>query len=418
MPEKTSGGTSRTESFILAARRRGKRLILNADFLDDERLGENERAGVLSQVFARDVRAAEIEALSEHLAPVLDDRPLGHGLICGPTGCGKTITVLHTLDILKGVADREGIPFEWFYVDCLGRTSCFAALNRTAMALEVCRSYSKGVPTDWMMGRIRDSLRAFSGVCLFVLDEIDNVATDKDFLMSFLIKSLPRQVSVKLNYLFLTNDVSWDRSLDARTMSCMRKTDLLFSPYNAAEIAQILRLRVEKALDGEQVDSGAISLIAALASRDSGDARKAVELLAKSAMIAERRSERLTPSIVYEAQHLIEEDNVLGLAARLPLQQQITLHACLSLLLKSGKRVQSRDVYDRYAKVAEAAGVHPLSQRRVSDALSSLDLYSLVSARLVSHGRYGQSRVLELPYSRELASRVMTQLERILGSRV
>ena len=72
---------------------------------------------------------------------------------------------------------------------------------------------------------------------------------------------------------------------------------MLFEPYNADDLLKIINLRVEKALDVEKVDEIAIRKIAAYASRETGDARKAVELLAKSVKIAEETTGILTDAV-------------------------------------------------------------------------------------------------------------------------
>ncbi len=418
MTKKISDGElNRTESYIAAARRSDRKssIIRDPDYLDDESLPEEQRIKVLEEIFSRDVRSKELQALASHFAPLLDQKPTNHILICGPTGSGKTASIIHFLSSLQSLAEREDTPVEWRYVELSAQSTCFAALNRIAVSLDASRSYYKGIPVELMQSKIRESLSRKKGTIIFLLDEIDCVQHDRDIFMTYLIKTLQKQVPVRLIYIFTTNRLDWERALDARITSCMKKYDLIFNPYDAVEIGEIIKLRVEKALNPDLVDDSALSLIAALSSRNSGDARKAVELLVKSAMIADREGKRLTVDDVRLAERTLEVEKALSLAQTLPLHQKLCLAACYSLILRHKKGVHTGDVYDKYKSLAERINGSALSQRRFSDILNSLDLYCLIRARIVSHGRYGKTRQIENPLGKDLACKILDCISRSFG---
>ena len=410
----SDGNVNRTEKFISAARlpKTQSSLILNPDYLDDETLMDEERIKVLAEIFSRDVRNNELQALASQLAPLLDDKPAHHALICGPTGCGKTATTLHFLSSLQGLANKEEIPLQWRFIELSAQSTCFSALNRIAVSLAASRYYFKGIPTELMQNRIQESLQGFKGSLILFLDEIDNVETDRNIFMTYLIKTLPRQVPVKLVYIFTTNRLDWDKTLDARVLSCMRKNDLIFNPYHAFEITEILNLRVLKALDQSKINEAAISLIAAISSKNSGDARKAVELLTKSAQIAERKGKSLTIHEVEQAEKELEVEKTISLAQSLPLHQILCLLACYTLLVRRKQRIHSGDVYDQYKSLTIQIKHRPISQRRFSDIINALDLYSLINARLVSHGRYGKTREIESTIGKELILELIDCLQK------
>jgi len=109
-------------------------------------------------------------------------------------------------------------------------------------------------------------------------------------------------------YLFLTNRLDWECQADPRVLSFLKKTDIMFEPYDAMDLQEILKLRVEKALDSRKVDQGAIEKIAGIACRETGDARKAIELLARAVRVAEEDPGTLTETEVDVAESLLEED--------------------------------------------------------------------------------------------------------------
>ena len=74
----------------------------------------------------------------------------------------------------------------------------------------------------------------------------------------------------------------WEKTLDPRILSFLKKSDIIFEPYDALDLIAILNLRAKKALRMGKIDQAALKKIAAYASRETGDARKAVELLSKA----------------------------------------------------------------------------------------------------------------------------------------
>jgi cell division control protein 6 len=69
--------------------------------------------------------------------------------------------------------------------------------------------------------------------------------------------------------------------------------ELVFEPYNALDLHKILTIRVNKALNPKLVHKGVVEKISAISSRTHGDARKAVELLSKSARTWPKNQEPL-----------------------------------------------------------------------------------------------------------------------------
>ena len=168
----------------------------------------------------------------------------------------------------------------------------------------------------------------------------------------------------------------------------------MFRPYDADDILKIVKLRVEKALDGRKVDEAALRKIAAYASRETGDARKAVALLAKAVRIAEEGSGRLTEKEVDAAEERLDIDKTAELVMSLAPQQRLALRACYEALRREKRRLSTGDVYQTYCRLCDAEGFSPLTQRRFPFIVNFLDIHGLVSARVSPMGRYGLTRVI------------------------
>jgi cell division control protein 6 len=205
----------------------------------------------------------------------------------------------------------------------------------------------------------------------------------------------------------LTNRLDWEKNLDPRILSFLKKQDIFFEPYDAMDLLEILQLRVEKALDRDKVDQAALNKMAAYASRETGDARKAVELLAKAVKVAEKTTGRLTVEQVDLAAHQLEIDKTEQVLNALASQQQLALKACYALLAKTKKKIITGQAYEAYLKLCSMEEVRPLTQRRFSDIISSLDLYGLINARIVSMGRYGSTREISSALPREITQKFL-----------
>ena len=395
MSDKESPKIDTTESLIesLHASRQNTSLVVNPDYLDDEKLPEDERAAVLKEIFNRKIREKQISRIISHFTPILDGGHPPPALVFGPTGSGKTVTLIHVLSTFQRVTEKRGIGFRYYYVDLTSPKTFFGALNELAIALDSSnRKYRKGIPIDHMQSRIVEAIGSFNGFLCLLIDEVDNLHPNADGFLTFLGKTLPRKVSCRLILILLTNRLDWEKTLDPRILSFLKKMDILFEPYDALDLLEILKLRVEKALDKKRVDLAALRKVAALASRETGDARKAVELLAKAVTVAEETTGHLTEHEVDIAEQRLEVDKTVALIKALAVQQRVALQGCYAVLSKIKKKVSTGQAYEAYTNICNRDQVRPLTQRRFSDIIGFLDLYGLINARVISKGRYGSTR--------------------------
>ena len=401
-----------TEALIesLHARRKERSLVVNPDFLDDEKLPEKERTKVLHEIFNKSIRKSQLSRIISHLTPVLDGVHPPSAMIYGPTGSGKTVTLMHVLSSFERVAATRGIAFRYAYIDLTSPKTYFGALNELALALDSTdRRYRKGIPIEYMQGIIKQAVRQYKGFLTLLIDEADNIRPNVDAFLTFLAKTLPRKVSCRIILIMLTNRLDWEKNLDPRILSFLKKTDIIFEPYDALDLLEILNLRVEKALDKAKVENTALMKVAAMASRETGDARKAVELLAKAVRVAEDGEGRLTEKEVDLAADMLEIDKTESLIRALATQQHLALKACYLAISPRGRKTNTGYAYQVYRKVCTKEAVRPLTQRRFSDMISFLDLYGLVNARVVSKGRYGNTREISSSLPPEVMRRLSTK---------
>jgi len=381
-------------------------IILDRRFLDDEQLDRGEQFRVLDEIFALDVRDAEIQDLSSHFAPMFRGGHPVHLSLYGKTGTGKTVTMLYYLNMLQTICRKKKIDMMYIHLDLSTPKPCFRVLNDLACYLDASKRYKKGISLDELMGKIEEKMKGYRGYFIIFVDEIDHVRRDLDSFLKFLVKRLPQTVALKLVLVFSSNRLNWQENIDPRIKSFLKINEVFFKPYNAIDLQQILSLRIRKALNQQMVDEGVLEKIAAVSSRTHGDARKAVELLSKSALIAEKEGTKVTMNLVDRALDDIEKDKYVAMIKSSPKQLQAVLYAIISLTARVTKPVYTGDAYVGYQLFCTKINLRALTQRAFSDLVSELDMYGFIQARVFSHGRYGRTKEITINLPKEISDRL------------
>ena len=391
-------------------------VIRDRRYFDDEQLLRSEQLAVLEEIFNANVRDAEISEISSHFAPVLrNDHPM-HLALWGKTGTGKTLTMRFFLNLLAEMCQEKKIPLRDVHLDLSTPRPCFRAVNDLACLLNASKRYKKGISLEELMGRIEESLANYRGYLVLFIDEVDNIRRDKDAFLSFLVRRLPQAIPGKLILVFASNHLNWSDNLDPRIKSFLRLNELIFKPYDAVDLQRILEIRVKKALRPDAVEAGVIEKIAALASREHGDARQAVTLLARSAYLAEKHGGPVSQDVVDKAAGEIEQDRYVTMIRTSPVQLQLAMMGVIEASrTKRGACLSSNDAYDAYRRLCQRAQFRSLSRRAFGDLLNELDMYSFLRTRVFSRGRYGRNRELELDLSDEMLRAIQSAIYLNLG---
>jgi cell division control protein 6 len=121
-----------------------------------------------------------------------------------------------------------------------------------------------------------------------------------------------------------------------------------------------------------------------------------VELLCKSAHLAEKEATAITIELVDRAMDEIERDKYVAMVKASPKQLQAVLFAIIAPPHLSGKALHTGDAYERYRNFCNQIGLRALTQRAFSDLLSELDMCGFIQARVKSHGRYGRTKEIHV----------------------
>ncbi|MEM4190053.1 MAG: cell division control protein Cdc6, partial [Candidatus Caldarchaeum sp.] len=264
---------------------------------------------------------------------------------------------------------------------------------------ELCSAAGVSVPfTGLSKGEL---FRRFQNACsrlnlsfVICLDEVDVLVRDfGDDLLYELTRSSNDQCWISL--IGISNDLMFKEQLDPRVLSSLSEEEVVFPPYTATEIADILSDRASQALSPGSIGDDVIRLVAALAASEHGDARRAIDLLRVAAEVAEREAaERIEEQHVRKAQSLIERGRVKEVVLSLPLHSRLVLLA-IYMSAKKGLETTSGTIYSMYRDFCSSIGLEPLTDRRVSTLVSELDMLGIIVTELVSYGRHGRTRKIK-----------------------
>jgi cell division control protein 6 len=344
-------------------------------------------------------REKEISNLASVLVPALRDETPSNVFIYGKTGTGKTaVTKFVGKELLKkGGETSKKVNF--IYINCEVVDTQYRLLQN--IANHFIGDWSEripftGWPTDEVFAKLKQKIEKEGGVTVIILDEVDKLKGDEAlYNLSRINTDLKK---AKVSIVGLSNDLKFTEFLDPRVKSSLGEENMIFPPYDAGELQDILRQRVEIALKPDIIDEDVVPLCSALAAQEHGDARRALDLLRMSAELAERsKSLKITKKHVRLAQNKIEIDRIIEVVRTLPTQSKLILFAIL-LQEKYDKKtgmmgaITTGEVYETYKDLCKKTRTDSLTQRRVADLISELDMLGIITARVISKGRYGRTR--------------------------
>ncbi len=255
-----------------------------------------------------------------------------------------------------------------------------------------------GWPTDRVYSVFFDAVDYAERVVVIMLDEIDKlVEKSGDDTLYNLSRMNSELENSRVSIIGISNDLKFTDFLDPRVKSSLGEEEIVFPPYDANQLRDILQHRSEIAFEEGALSPDVIPLCAAFAAQEHGDARRALDLLRTAGELAERsQAETVVEDHVRQAQDKIELDRVVEVVRTLPTQSKLVLFAII-LLEKNGVRsINTGEVFNIYKQLCEEIDADVLTQRRVTDLISELDMLGIVNAIVVSKGRYGRTKEINL----------------------
>ncbi len=272
-----------------------------------------------------------------------------------------------------------------------------------------------GWPTDRVYSSFFEAVDFRERVVVIMLDEIDKLVEksgdDTLYNLSRMNSELERS---RVSIMGISNDLKFTDFLDPRVKSSLGEEEIVFPPYDANQLRDILQHRAEVAFKDGALTEDVIPLCAAFAAQEHGDARRALDLLRTAGELAERdQTDDVQEEHVRQAQEKIELDRVIEVVRTLPQQSKLVLFAIILLEKQGVHNINTGEVFNIYKRLCEEIDADVLTQRRVTDLISELDMLGIVNAVVVSKGRYGRTKEISLSVPLEETEGVLVSDSRL-----
>ena len=353
-------------------------------------------------------RDPQTRAVAQILAPILRGSKPSNLLLYGKTGTGKTAVTNYVLEKLKSEANNSALVLAC--VNTRLADGEYRTLADFARFLDLGKEKQiplTGLAIGEVVDRIFENIRANKKKVVLVLDEIDYLVKlfGDDLLYAF-TRSGNKLSPGFLAIVGISNDLKFKEGLDPRVLSSLSEEELVFPPYTVDELREILKERAGVAFRPSVASAAAINLCAAMAGSEHGDARRAIDLLRIAGEVAEREGLReIDDSCVRQASEKMEVDRVDEAIRSLPVQNKAILYA----VSRFDGGTNTGELYLAYSNLCKRLGIETLTQRRMSGILGDLDLLGLVEASVVSKGRRGRTKKIQLLIGRDTLTKTLSE---------
>jgi len=357
--------------------------------LDEETLFRSEEVFTPSYVpddFLH--RDDQIKELSLAMKPGLRGVNTVNTLVHGPPGTGKTTAVKHLFKEVNEVSKK----LVTVYVNCEDSNTRFNIFAKIHEAVLGHSPPDTGKPLNAIKEKVFQKLQKEGKSLVVALDEMDELFLSRtiDQLLLDLLKAHTTYGYDKVGVIGIMIDDKYLAELEDKTKSVFNPTRVFFPPYNGAEAHEILSNRVKYGLyDGVLSKELLDHIVEKTVSH--GDMRVGIDLIRKSALLAERDSSRKITKEHVEAAYSRE-------SSRLALRKTVDgLDADEKKLLKVITGLNEQNSGKVYEELRKDTGI---GIKKYNEMIGKLEHYRLIDTVAVKGAR-GQTRDIILWYSPE-----------------
>lgn len=364
------------------------------------------------QIVGRD---AELDWLHNFLQPIMNREHPKNAFIYGKTGVGKTVSTRSKLDELMASAAEYDIATDFIWINCNGLTSSYqVAIELTnEIAAPQEQLPATGLPPSEVYNRMWDVLDGYEDTVIIVLDEVDNIGSKDDLLYKLSRAEKERDLTeTEISVIGISNDLSFRDKLDPRVQSSLCERELQFSMYDAGELQAIMRDRADTAFKDDALDDAVIPLCAALVTRESGDARKALDLLYEAGQVARNEdADVVTEDHVRTGWDELRRERIVEGLSECNDHEFILLSAVLKLEMDGETPARFKEIYPVYKTFAMEVLEDVNMQRRTHDYLKELSMLGILSQYERNQGRDGNFYEYELDVPQDMIMEALSNAE-------
>ncbi len=366
-------------------------------------------------------RSDQINQIASILAPVLRGERTSNLFLYGKTGTGKTLSMNFVKnELLKRVKNDSDFKLRIEYLNCKLKKVSDTEYRILAELIKKLGGEipSTGLPTEAVYSKFIDLIDSEKHLIVLILDEIDQTVKkiSSDFLYN--LTRLNSELSkTQICVVGISNNLTFLDEIDPRVRSSLSEEEVIFPPYNALQLQEILNKRAKESFKEDVLQEGVVAKCAAYAAREHGDARRALDLLRIAGELAERdSSSKILLNHIDMANNKIERDKILDIIRTEPKQFQLVLYSIIKLIELKSKTTEKNsiftgEVYNYYQDLCVQNRSEVLTQRRVSDIVQEFDMLGIINVRVISKGRGGRMREIKLAITKNILDKAKEIIE-------
>jgi cell division control protein 6 len=377
-------------------------IFVNKELLEISHLPDEDR------IVGRD---EEISQLANAVNPAIFGQSPSNVLIYGKTGTGKSLCAKYISGRLVDTAKEEDVNATFAYVDCAQDGTETQAVQTIADTVNTPETDiyipDKGISTATYYKRLWKILDGQYDVVLVILDEIDKLEDDAILMQLSRAGEAGKIEDCKIGVMGISNKIKYKDRMDERVKSSLCEREFVFPPYDASQLNDIMEARSDAFREGV-LEDGVIPRAAALAAREHGDARKAIDILRYAGEIAQStNAETVSEDFVVQARERAETDRFRELLSGSTPHSRYVLQALtvLSLNYAEGDAedagFRTTRIYEVYEEICRQENSDALSLRRVRDLLKEHAFLDVIEQTRHSggsaEGSYTEHTLLEDP---------------------
>lgn len=354
------------------------------------------------RLVGRDAQMQELELL---FTPLATQGRACSAMLTGSVGTGKTVTARRFIKDMMAYCAKAGRPVDTVLVNCRNKAS------ETAVLQQIIRHFDPGHPdrgfsSDELISFLRRHLMSNRRPFVIVLDEADILLkrSSVDIIYQLTRFSDCMELAPSVSLILISQEPVYDL-LDEASRSTFRKSNhVVFPKYDRSQLRDIISDRVDLALIPGVISDDAIDLLAENAS-DYGDARLAIELLDRAALMAEKDSDGIvSPEHVRAAKAMIYSAVPEGKLMALDINRKVVLLA-ISRSIKKSTYITTSAAEKTYAVVCEEYGVPCRKHTQFWTYIKDLEKQGIIRTYVKTDSE-GRTTMISLP---EIPAKILSE---------
>lgn len=345
---------------------------------------------------------------------ILHSQP-SHIFVFGKSGTGKTAVVRHVVEAAEKVTHARKKTIGLF-VNCTNQVSHHSLLIRLIEQLEGGVHLQSNTAAGELHDRLLGACKKAEANIVIILDEVNHLVKRSGVDAMYSIANLNAEMAGSkstISIIAISNDLHYGEKLPASVQSRLAPEKLYFAPYTAAQLADILKDRAAMVFTDDGLEVGLIELCAAYAAQSHGDARQALALLRKAAVIAGREgSRRVAPHHVVSAKSALEYDIIADGVRRLTPHEKVVLFVTAHMSMRGtpSDNLNIGKLFEEYQRVCNQFGITPLGSRSVGRCLTDLVDQGFVRTEVKSLGRAkGRTTLVQITVPAESTIKIIQE---------